>query len=86
MPFTQCHGANRKLCKRKNGMVSVCKLSVIKYHNQKINIRHGRPGPVVPGLIQESAKSCLCVKLLTNMSERRRNVLHQFHLEIQTVL
>lgn len=53
MPFTQCHGANRKLCKRKNGMVSVCKLSVIKYHNQKINIRHGRPGPVVPGLIQE---------------------------------
>lgn len=57
---------------REKKIVSVCKLSVIKYHNQKINIRHSRPSPVIPGLIRESAKSCLCVKLLTNMSEHRR--------------
>lgn len=64
------------------------KWSVIKYHNQKINMRHGRPGPVIPEPVQESAK--LLVRQTLNKYDwiqkgfEIQNVLIQFHLDYDT--
>lgn len=64
------------------------KWSVIKYHNQKINMRHGRPGPVIPELVRESAK--LLVRQTLNKYDwaqkgfEIQDVLNQFHLDYAT--
>lgn len=62
--------------------------SVIKYHNQKINMRHGRPGPVIPEVVLESAK--LLVRQTLNKYDwiqkgfEIQDVLNQFHWDCDT--
>lgn len=64
------------------------KWSVIKYHNQKINMRPGRSSPVIPELVQESAK--LLVRQTLNKYDWIRkgfeiqDVLIQFNLDYDT--
>lgn len=76
MSLTKCHVTNRKLSKMKKKIIY--KLSVIKYHWQKINMRHGRPGPVIPGHVRESAEVPVC-QTMTNRSESTHGLLNSKH-------
>lgn len=61
----------------------MCKWSVIKYHNQKINMRHGRPSPVIPERVRESAKLLVRQTLYkydwTQKGFEIQDVLNQLH-------